>query len=277
MSHRAVWLSDIHLNFVDSVALTRFAETIDRERADSVLISGDIAQATSLSEYLTFLDRNISAPIYFVLGNHDFYRGSVRGVRKAVSSITANSSRLTYLSNAGLIRLTEKTALIGHDGWADGCLGNFVGSEVILNDYVLIEDFASKTPQEGDLPLLPKADRLSIMQSLAAQAADHFARYLPEALELCEYVVVVTHVPPFREACWYDGKVSNPDYLPHFSCKAVGDVLLEVMGKHPHKQMTVLCGHTHGEGEKLIRPNLRVLTAGALYTEPEIQRILDIE
>jgi len=76
VSHRAIWLSDIHLNFIDFMALTRFAETVERERADSVLISGDIAEATNLSKYLTFLARNLSAPAYFVLGNHDFYGGS---------------------------------------------------------------------------------------------------------------------------------------------------------------------------------------------------------
>ena len=34
----------------------------------------------------------------------------------------------------------------------------------------------------------------------------------------------------------------------YFACKAVGDLLLEVMGNRPHNQLTVLCGHTHHDG-----------------------------
>jgi len=37
----------------------------------------------------------------------------------------------------------------------------------------------------------------------------------------------------------------------------------------------VLCGHTHGAGEAEILPNLRVLTAGARYGAPVVQRALE--
>lgn len=275
--HRSIWLSDIHLNFADSVMLTRFAEMIELEKADSVLISGDIAESTDLVHYLEFLEQSVKTPIYFVLGNHDYHQGSVQGVRRAVSELVARTSGLTYLTQAGVIKLSEKTALIGHDGWADGRLGDYDGSEVILNDYFLIEEFAQNAIVENEIPLLPKSDRLSVMQSLAREATEHLANTLPRALQTYEHVVVVTHVPPFQEACWYGGKMSNSDYLPHFACQAVGEVLLKTMEEHQNKRMTVLCGHTHGEGETMIRPNLQVLTAGAEYTQPKIQRILRIE
>ena len=40
--------------------------------------------------------------------------------------------------------------------------------------------------------------------------------------------------------------------------------------------MTVLCGHTHGRGEARILENLLVLTGGATYGKPEVQRILEV-
>ena len=43
--------------------------------------------------------------------------------------------------------LTKDTCLIGHDGWADGRLGDFSGSKVLLNDYVEIKNFV----KAGDL------------------------------------------------------------------------------------------------------------------------------
>jgi hypothetical protein len=41
--------------------------------------------------------------------------------------------------------------------------------------------------------------------------------------------------------------------------------------------MTVLCGHTHSSGEAQILPNLRVLTGGAVYGKPALQRVLEVE
>jgi hypothetical protein len=40
--------------------------------------------------------------------------------------------------------------------------------------------------------------------------------------------------------------------------------------------MTVLCGHTHSAGEARVLPNLRVLTGGAEYDRPEMQRMLTV-
>ena len=99
---------------------------------------------------------------------------------------------------------------------------------------------------------------------------------LPDALDRFQHVLVVTHVPPFRESCWHEGRISDNDWLPHFACKAVGDVLADEMKKHLGKQMTVICGHTHGAGEAQILPNLRVLTGGAEYGNPVKQRVLEV-
>lgn len=62
-----------------------------------------------------------------------------------------------------------------------------------------------------------------------------------------------------------------------FSCKAMGDVLAEVMLKNPEKQMTVLCGHTHGSGNAQILPNLMVHTGSARYGYPKIQKVFEWE
>jgi 3',5'-cyclic-AMP phosphodiesterase len=90
-------------------------------------------------------------------------------------------------------------------------------------------------------------------------------------------VIQLLHVPPFREACWHEGAVSNDDWLPHMGCKAVGEVILACMRKHPDRRLTVLCGHTHSLGE--IRPlrNVRVLTGGSTYGTPAVAKVLRME
>ena len=85
------------------------------------------------------------------------------------------------------------------------------------------------------------------------------------------------HVPPFRESCWHEGRVSDDEYLPHFSCKAVGEVLLRCMRARPDRKLTVLCGHTHGRGSVDMLPNLSVVTGGADYGRPAVQAVWDVE
>ena len=52
--------------------------------------------------------------------------------------------------------------------------------------------------------------------------------------------------------------------------------LRDVMAAHPDKEMLVLCGHTHGAGECQVLPNLRVLTGGAEYGRPTVQRMIEV-
>jgi hypothetical protein len=87
---------------------------------------------------------------------------------------------------------------------------------------------------------------------------------------------VATHVPPFKEACWHEGRISNDDWLPRFTCKAVGDLLREAALQRPDRRIDVLCGHTHGAGVAEILPNLIVRTGGAEYGRPELQDVLEI-
>jgi 3',5'-cyclic-AMP phosphodiesterase len=135
-----------------------------------------------------------------------------------------------------------------------------------LNDFECIRELRD----------LQHHERRDLIGALGVEAARHFERVLPMALSAYRHVLVLTHVPPFKEAAWHDGKISADDWLPFFSCKAVGDVLTAAMTKHPDHKMTVLCGHTHGDGTVRILPNLEVVTGSATYGAPEIQRILDL-
>jgi 3',5'-cyclic-AMP phosphodiesterase len=115
------------------------------------------------------------------------------------------------------------------------------------------------------------------LQVLGDEAAGQLRRVLAPATEKYPNVIVATHVPPFREATWYQGRPSSDDYLPYFSCKAMGDILIEVAQSHPNCKLLVLCGHTHDGGEVSVLENLQVLTGPAEYGKPEIQRIIKVE
>jgi Icc protein len=253
---RVTWLTDLHLNFLGAKQLDGFIATLGREAPDLLLITGDTAESSDLRGFLDRLTQ--VAPLYFVLGNHDFYGSTIAQVRQRARATQR------WLPAAGPQRLTSTTTLIGIDGWGDARCGN-LQSRVMLSDWQLIGDFRGQTSPQ----------RIDTLQSLGAGEAaalrDQLAR-----LEPAPQLVVLTHVPPFAEACWYDGRPSEPNWLPWFTCIAVGEVLLDHARHHPDTTITVLCGHTHGRGEHRPLDNLLVRTGGWLpgqrdYGNPIIQ------
>ena len=84
--NRLAWLTDIHLNFIAPYKFDSFVSDIRQQQPDVVLLSGDIGEANNVVYYLQRLAKGLARPIYFVLGNHDFYRASIAEVTAAVRS-----------------------------------------------------------------------------------------------------------------------------------------------------------------------------------------------
>ncbi|HYU16074.1 MAG TPA: metallophosphoesterase [Candidatus Acidoferrum sp.] len=258
---KLAWATDVHLDLIPPREVERFADAVAAEQPDALALSGDIAEAPTLEAILEVLAARLDRPIYFVLGNHDFYRGDIASVRARAAGLAGRSAHLVWLPAAGVVPLSRSTALVGVDGWGDGRLGDFAGSRIDLADWVLIADLR-----------LARDARLARLRALGDESAAELRRLLGQALAGFEEVVVVTHVPPFREAAWHEGRPSDDQWLPWFSCAATGEVLLEAAASHPDRAILVLCGHTHGSGEHAPAPGLRVLTGGATYGAPELQR-----
>ncbi len=234
---------------------------------DAVLISGDIAEAHDVIGYLKDMDDAWEVPIYFVLGNHDYYHGSVAAVRQEVQELCRLRPRLVYLTAEQTpIQLVPGWMLVGHDGWGDGRLGNYEQSTIRMIDSQVIADLAGRD----------KKSRLAVLQRLGDEAAEHARRLLPLAFEQGTNSLLITHVPPLREACWHEGQPSDDYWAPHFTCGALGRAIMELMPQHPSAELTVLCGHTHGGGHCLPLPNVEIWTGGADYGSPRVQRVLDL-
>ena len=166
-----------------------------------------------------------------------------------------------------MIELTKNTALVGRDGWGDGRLGNVEQTPVRLNDFRLIEELTG----------LEYRELINTLRGLGDECAESIRDPLSKALDSYESVILLTHVPPFKDACWYEGEIGDDDWLPFFTCKAVGDVLYDLMKNRTNCQLTVLCGHTHNAGVTQILPNLRVTTGSAEYGTPHVQDVLEIK
>ena len=78
---RIAWLTDIHLNYIPSANRESFYANLATERLDALLIGGDIGEADSVAPFLSEIETALQIPIFFVLGNHDFYHGSIARTR----------------------------------------------------------------------------------------------------------------------------------------------------------------------------------------------------
>lgn len=279
---RLAWLTDLHLDAATPEQIEALEDEVCAAAPDAVLIGGDTAQALAYADALRDLAKRFAAPVYFVLGNHDYYHGSIAATREAARELSRSGENVTWLVDAGVVPLGRETALLGHGGWGDGRLGDFAGSSVVLNDYWFIDDLRLAAAAEGDLEQrveeglgLPDSLR-ERLNALGDDAAAHIRETLTRVPEGRTHLIVLTHVPPWREACWYEGETSDDNWAPHFTCAAVGDVLREHMERHPELRMTVLCGHTHHAGEADILPNLHVLTAAAEYGNPRLAKVISV-
>jgi predicted phosphohydrolase len=265
------WLTDIHLNFIDFNTRIAFYEKILKTQCQAVIIAGDIAEAPTVCEQLVEIVEYIDQPIYFVLGNHDYYRGSIAALREQVRIFTQKYHLLRWLTDEDPAMLTETTALTGCDGWADGRYGDFEHSRVELNDSYYIAELYQAA-------VLGRQCLLKEMQKFAGVDADILSGQLHKAVsKQCKHIIIVTHIPPFEAACTYGDQVSSPDWMPLFSSKVLGDVIMGYAKQYPDINFLVLCGHTHSIGEYTPLDNLCVKTGGARYYYPEIQDVFVVE
>jgi predicted MPP superfamily phosphohydrolase len=265
-------MSDLHLNFCSKKQIEKFFERV-KDSADAMIISGDIGEAPSVVSYLRWMEDVIQKPIYFVLGNHDFYHGSMLDVQRRIDKLVREDSKyLHYLTAGETIELTPETTLVGHDGWGDGRNGDYDHSEVVLNDWFYIGELVGWSQNDLKKRLLALGDRSAfyLHQKLASITASN--------------VIVVTHVPPFPETCFWRGAPTNKDFLPFYTNKAVGEVLKQAAQRTWHGDpldaddlpimYTVLCGHTHGAAQ-LQLGNLTVKVMGTDYGSPTFE-VLEI-
>lgn len=254
------WVSDIHLNFLNSNQRQDFYESL---KGHDVVISGDIGESTNVFNLIEEMETATGKAVYYVLGNHDYYESSIKKVRRKAKK------HGVWLQHAP-VELSSDTIMLGVDGWGDGRNGDYEGSRLVMSDWLYIEE-------------LFKAYHTSSVELLRAlqKIADGDARLLRKNVKKAilrgyRRIILVSHVPPFEEASQYAGKKSTPDGLPFFSSKILGELLLPVAKKHPEVDFLWLCGHTHSRVKYKPCENMTVKVAKAEYYRPQIEEILDV-
>lgn len=267
------WCTDIHLDSVHDLAKEKFFDLVRQQLTKFVLIGGDISIGQSIVRHLKQISEALpDKEICFVLGNHDYYNSSFVETESNVKNLVKSGthSNLKWLDNSGPIKLTEKTALVGSSLWADWLNGDVQGTNVWLNDYELIEELQQVSYHKNIHHLR------DLLAKIAKTYTDGLLYNMKEAFENYDNVVCLTHVPPFWSASFHAGKIQNPNFAPHFTCQQAGNEILYFMRKQPDKNLLILCGHTHGVGEKQLESNIYVKNGGAIYGKPSPQPTITV-
>ena len=266
---RLAWITDIHLECANQNRIDDLCDRVLKTNPDIVGITGDISIGPLVEVYLKILYEQIGKPIYFVLGNHDFWGSSFAQKTKDMKQLCQTNPHLVWLTKPKLVvKLTDTTYMVGHDGWYDGRYGDWWRSNVRMND-----DF-----EISELKRLPRQLHLETLHHKGDAAAKDMASKMKEAVRLgAKKILVLTHIPPYEQLCWFAGVQSDANWTPHFACKAMGREIDEFVRQHPDVYVHILCGHSHGGRRHRFGPTLEGWCGNAYYSRPDLQETLTIE
>jgi predicted phosphohydrolase len=244
-----LFLTDPHLDRTAGDKVACLLRRIRNTESDVVIATGDISDALNLRRHLGLLaEACYPRPLYFLLGNHDYYGGDFDGVASDVQSLCGAIGNLHHLDGSDVIQLSDKIGLLGHGGWADARAGDGMETTVQSRDGGSIKNFVG----------LNHSQMLDRMRSMGVTSAQRIRRIFPLALTRYHHVIVATHVPPFYNAVLHHNNPADRKHLPHFCNLSMGVMLFGIMRYFPHRDATVLAGHSHGSCARRITRNLSI-------------------
>jgi predicted phosphodiesterase len=171
-------LSDLHLGF------SGFERP--RNDADAVVLAGDIARPREAAAWALGFDK----PVFYVLGNHEFYGGSLQGTADELKRLVAGS-HVQVLDDTEVV--CGGVRFLGSTLWTDFrlCGDGAARAAAMAEAQLLMRDFSRIRNDAGDAPFTP--------DDAAARFARH-AAWLQRRLEVPHAgpTVVITHHAPSR-------------------------------------------------------------------------------
>src|ERR1035437_767582 len=99
-----LWLTDLHLDRANEKAKEEFFGMLSAIRYDGVVITGDIANSHQLCYHLRALAEACAPrPVWFVLGNHDFFGGAFAEVDALADAVCLEHSNLHHLGHGEIV------------------------------------------------------------------------------------------------------------------------------------------------------------------------------
>lgn len=212
-----LWATDLHLNYFSNEYITNFGKSLSKYNCTSLIISGDISLGNRLENDLKVLSDAIQVPIYYVLGNHDYWYSSFDKIDQLTKTLETNS---IINLNDKYVRINNNTSILGFNGWYD-CGYGTIDPNIQMSDWFKIEDFKDKDPIK-----------------ISKERSNSYLNFkeMSNKAKLNGFVnqLIVTHIPPFKEL------VIDKD-LAFYSSYNAGLTLRSL----DLNKIVCLSGHTH--------------------------------
>jgi predicted MPP superfamily phosphohydrolase len=263
------WATDTHFDLANDKQFKKFLQSA--EEYDTLLITGDIAQATSWQHYVYKVAKKLAPmPVFFILGNHDIYHSELSTEHDKLLSISVDN--LYPLTIMPPYMIADDVAIVGHQNWWDGGYSeeysNLIDRTFMFQDYTLIDNLKG---------LVTPEQRFIRLKGMSEASTTIIIEKVKSAFEQVDNVILAVHVPPFKENCTHFGLPMTTNFLSHFSSKILGDALFFLMRNMPDKKLLVLSGHTHEETTYSPLPNLTSRTNKANILKPRVHTILKLK
>jgi len=236
MRDKYLWFTDTHLDKVGPFRMFKFIRHLLKENPKGIFLTGDISNGWATAWHLRLIATFVKCPIYFVLGNHDYHFSSVDKTHKKIRELCKEFPNLIWMTDAGVVHLSDEVCLIGTEGWYDADNGKPKYLQFTL-DWMLTEDFRKLPDMEA---------RIEHWRQIADQSAHDIVDKLEKAIEQgYKTIYILTHFPPWREATRDVGTFMEQFWLPYNVNLRLGKAIKHAMQEHKKKHVTVLAGHTH--------------------------------
>lgn len=247
-----LWITDAHLDHLSETVKDAWFEKLPKTRADLLLLGGDTANSRVFCQMLGRIEKVFPGKVALVAGNHDYYHTSIADFR-AELSVLHRTGLIIFEPGCQMkpLQLAEGVYLCGSGGWGDASAGCADAAGMELNDEHLIADLRT-----GNLT--------ARLRELGKESAKHLQEQLAAVPDGASCVIVLTHVPPWPEAAWHEGRNSDAWALPRFCWLAGGIVISQAAERMPQTRFIVLCGHTHSDGIWK-QGNITCHTSGSAY------------
>jgi predicted phosphodiesterase len=247
-----LWITDAHLDHLTDTVKDAWFEKLAKTQADMLLLGGDTANSRVFSRMLGRIKEVFPGKVALVAGNHDYYHTSIAEFRAELAAIHRNG---VIVFEPGCqskpLQLADSVYLCGSGGWGDASAGCADATRMELNDEHLITELKTR-------------NLTARLRELGKDSAKHLQEQLAAVPVNASCVIFLTHVPPWPEATWHEGRNSDALALPRFCWQAGGNVVSQAAEQMPQTRLIVLCGHTHSDG---IWKNGNIIchTAGSAY------------
>ncbi|GGI89055.1 metallophosphoesterase family protein [Legionella impletisoli] len=229
---RTLWLTDLHVNRLDEEHYTDLFNRIQASEADGIWITGDIGDPPLNWIFLEDLFCKFTKPIYFVLGNHDYYGLKVDEARQKARNLSYAYPNAHYLtSEAGFV--FKEYFITGIGCW--GNTGNIPlrentwDSDAIYDLLRLnLEQLKTKVNQLGE------QDASILLQKCAAGIT-----------KTIKTLVIFTHVPPIEAMQGRNPVRALEENRTVYYSFALSNALKQLLETYPEIDIRVYSGHLH--------------------------------